>query len=267
MFQIGEFSRICQVSVKALRHYDKTGLLTPARVDPATGYRYYAVEQIDTMNLIARLKRYGFSLEEIQHLLTLSDQRELGEALRRQREKLVRQQQETAAVLRELQTHLSLFERTGDMMSYQKAYQIEIKNSPALNILSARARMSVDDFGRYFGTLFERIPKERVTPTGLNGARYFDQEFDPASSDIEVFLCIQEKEKADEVLEPSLCAMTVHRGGYSSLSEAYGALASWISENGYVLTGAPFDLYVKTQMHSLSPEDWETEVYFPVKKL
>lgn len=50
------------------------------------------------------------------------------------------------------------------------------------------------------------------------------------------------------------------------MSEAYGAVVSWIDENGYVIAGAPFDLYIKTQFDSLSPEDWETEVYFPVRK-
>jgi hypothetical protein len=30
-------------------------------------------------------------------------------------------------------------------------------------------------------------------------------------------------------------------------------------------SGAPFDLYIKTQFDSLSPEDWEKEVYFPVR--
>ena len=44
------------------------------------------------------------------------------------------------------------------------------------------------------------------------------------------------------------------------------AVVNWIMENGYEIAGAPFDLYIKTQFDSLSPEDWETEVYFPIKK-
>lgn len=266
MLQIGEFSRVCQVSVKTLHHYDKIGLLAPAEVDRFTGYRYYRTEQIDTMNYIQRLKRYGFSLEEIQYLITVSDHKELTAVLRRQKEKLKREQQEMAIILNELQTHISVFERTGDIMTYQKGYTIEVKHSPAMNVLATRAVMGVDEFGRYYGTLFERVPKEHVTPTGLNGAKYYDEEFDKDSSDIEVFIGIQEKDKADTVLEPCECAMTVHHGGYSTLSEAYGAVVSWIIENGYKMAGAPFELYIKTQFDSLSPEDWETEVYFPVRK-
>ncbi len=48
--------------------------------------------------------------------------------------------------------------------------------------------MGVDEFEKYYGTLFERVPGERVTPTGLNGARYYDEEFNHESSDIQVFM-------------------------------------------------------------------------------
>lgn len=266
MLQIGEFSKICQVSVKTLHHYDKIGLLAPAEVDRFTSYRYYNTEQIDTMNYIQRLKRYGFSLDEIQHLITISDIKELAVRFRQQKEKLKAEQKEMAIILNELQTHISVFERTGDVMTYQKNYIVEIKNSPAMNILKKRAMMGVDEFGKYYGMLFERVPQERVTPTGLNGARYYDKEFNHESSDVEVFVGIKEKDKADEVMEPMECAMTVHRGGYSTLSEAYGAIVSWIIENGYEYTGAPFDLYIKTQFDTPSPEEWETEVYFPIRK-
>ncbi len=46
MYTIGEFSKICQVSVKTLHHYDRIGLLTPFRVDSFTGYRYYTKDQV-----------------------------------------------------------------------------------------------------------------------------------------------------------------------------------------------------------------------------
>ena len=160
MLQIGEFSRICQVSVKTLHHYDKIGLLVPAEVDQVTGYRYYQAEQIDIMNYIQRLKRYGFTLEEIQQIITLSDEKEISRLLRQQRDKLKREQQEKATILNELQTHISIFERTGDVMTYQKGYQIEIKNSPAMNVLTARAKMSVDEFGKYYASEYLLSPAQ-----------------------------------------------------------------------------------------------------------
>src|ERR671938_983721 len=65
MFKIGEFSRLTQVTVKALRHYDRLGLLTPAHTDPFTGYRFYSAAQLPRLNRLLALKDLGLSLEQI----------------------------------------------------------------------------------------------------------------------------------------------------------------------------------------------------------
>ena len=96
MLSIGEFSKICQVSVKTLHHYDKLGLLVPAQVDAETGYRYYEAAQLDRMLLIARLKRYGFSLAEICSFLDADDDAEQLTRLRQQETILQRRAQEQA---------------------------------------------------------------------------------------------------------------------------------------------------------------------------
>ena len=99
MLTIGQMSKVCGVSVKTLRHYDKIGLLKPQRIDEINGYRYYEDPQIGTMLLIGRLKRYGFSLTEIQALLTIPDSRELLRQLYKQRFRLERQMEHISCLL------------------------------------------------------------------------------------------------------------------------------------------------------------------------
>ncbi|MCX4981938.1 MerR family transcriptional regulator [Streptomyces sp. NBC_00572] len=65
MLTIGDFARASRLSAKALRRYDELGLLPPARVDPFTGYRYYAVEQLERARLIAWLRGIGMPLAEV----------------------------------------------------------------------------------------------------------------------------------------------------------------------------------------------------------
>lgn len=67
--KIGEFAEMNQVTAKMLRHYDEVGLLKPAEIDPATGYRTYRAEQSNHLNWIVILKNLGFSLSEIHELL------------------------------------------------------------------------------------------------------------------------------------------------------------------------------------------------------
>jgi DNA polymerase III subunit beta len=62
---IGETARASGLSVSALRFYDSAGVLVPASVDPVTGYRRYADDQIRAARLIAGLRRVGMPLVEI----------------------------------------------------------------------------------------------------------------------------------------------------------------------------------------------------------
>src|ERR1700761_6124805 len=69
MFSIGEFARHGRVSVRMLRHYDTIGLIRPAVVDPASGYRFYQAAQLAELNRIIALKDLGFTLQQVQAML------------------------------------------------------------------------------------------------------------------------------------------------------------------------------------------------------
>lgn len=69
MFSIGEFARHGRVSVRMLRHYDAIGLIRPACVDAATGYRSYQASQLDELNRVIALKDLGFTLQQVQAIL------------------------------------------------------------------------------------------------------------------------------------------------------------------------------------------------------
>lgn len=71
MLTIGDFARASRLSAKALRRYDELGLLPPARVDPFTGYRYYAVEQLERARLIAWLRWIGMPLADVGRVCAL----------------------------------------------------------------------------------------------------------------------------------------------------------------------------------------------------
>src|SRR5689334_4621474 len=62
---IGEVARASGLSTSALRFYDSAGVLVPAEVDPATGYRRYADEQVRAARLVASLRRVSMPIAEI----------------------------------------------------------------------------------------------------------------------------------------------------------------------------------------------------------
>ncbi|NUT28952.1 MAG: MerR family transcriptional regulator [Streptomyces sp.] len=74
MLTIGAFAKACRLSPKALRLYDELDLLRPDRVDPDTGYRYYAPAQLEAARLVAWLRRLGMPLARIREVCALEPQ-------------------------------------------------------------------------------------------------------------------------------------------------------------------------------------------------
>jgi PPM family protein phosphatase len=67
----GEFARASRLSPKALRLYAELGLLSPAQVDPVTGYRHYATAQLEQARLVAWLRRLGMPLARIRSVISM----------------------------------------------------------------------------------------------------------------------------------------------------------------------------------------------------
>ncbi|WP_433508731.1 MerR family transcriptional regulator [Nonomuraea sp. CA-143628] len=69
LLPIGQFARLTRLSVKQLRHYDEIGLLRPACVDTATGYRYYRAAQARTAMSIGLLRSLDVPLPVVGQVL------------------------------------------------------------------------------------------------------------------------------------------------------------------------------------------------------
>ncbi|MCT1690726.1 MerR family DNA-binding transcriptional regulator [Brevibacterium sp. p3-SID960] len=73
MLRIGAFAQLTGLSVKVLRHYDETGVLSPAATDPFTGYRMYGADQARDGATIWLLRRAGVPLAETRVALVGGD--------------------------------------------------------------------------------------------------------------------------------------------------------------------------------------------------
>ena len=74
---IGEIAEFFGVSRKAMRLYEKKGIIKPVKVDASNGYRYYSVEQVQQLNALLELKTLGFSLDEIKMVIDGKAEKEL----------------------------------------------------------------------------------------------------------------------------------------------------------------------------------------------
>jgi DNA-binding transcriptional MerR regulator len=120
MIRIGVFARIGQVSIDALRHYDRVGLLKPTQVDDATGYRLYTIEQLPRLHRILAFKDMGLPLEQIAALLDGGVSADEMRGMLRLRQAQLRELLDaTSAQLAQLDARLIELERENEMSTYE----------------------------------------------------------------------------------------------------------------------------------------------------
>lgn len=69
MYTISQFSKLCNLTVKALRYYDTEGLLKPSFRKAENHYRYYSDEDLKAARMIQYLRSLDFSIMEIKDIL------------------------------------------------------------------------------------------------------------------------------------------------------------------------------------------------------
>ena len=156
MFTIGEFATIGRVSVRMLRHYDALGLLTPARVDPDSGYRSYDAGQLRRLNRLVALKDLGFTLDQVGQILADDvGADELRGMMRMRRAELAEQIASDRSRLSRVEARLRIIEGEGSMSTTD----VTRTSAPAVRLahLSGQAASAEhEDVGPVVSALFER---------------------------------------------------------------------------------------------------------------
>ena len=124
LMTIGRFAQISGLSSHTLRHYDDVGLLTPAEVDPATGYRRYRRSQVRDARLVKALRRIDLSIEEIKAAIADPKSSSIAAVLRTHRRRLERQQRELVDQVGEVDYYL---EKGIPMASVSGARPVQLK--------------------------------------------------------------------------------------------------------------------------------------------
>jgi DNA-binding transcriptional MerR regulator len=161
---IGEFAQRSRLSVKALRLYDELGVLGPARVDKASGYRYYDDAQVEAARLVAMLRQLEWPLAAIRELLVCDP---------------VDAAEQIAAHWREVESAHDARRELADYLVNRLSgkrsvmYEVAIREIPERSLLCLKR--NVDEQGAWaLGKEFIAIRRERPLPkmNGREGAMF-----------------------------------------------------------------------------------------------
>ena len=269
-FKIGEFSKLCQVTVKTLRHYEQVGLLVPKEVDVWTGYRYYDIGQLRQMTRIVYLKQLGFNLEEIAELFESGSEYPTSDSIRAKMERCQNEMKRLAWQQTELAKLENRLQKQENMM--EKVFE---KSLPA-RIFASHRRM-IDSYQELFnlcpniiGPEMHRLGCQCLDPQYCFTVQHNEQY--GVNIDVEYFEAVAERGVDSELIQfkelpevpVSLCVN--HYGAYEMMTATFAELYAYAEANGYEPCEQPRFCYIDGIWNKESVDEWLTEIQLPVKQ-
>jgi len=272
MFTIGDFAHLGRVSVRMLRHYDAVGLLPPAHVDPATGYRFYTAAQLQRLNRLVALKDLGLTLDQVKVVLDekLSAE-QLHGMLSLRRAELRQQIVADEWRLRRVEARLHAIEREGAMPADDVVVK-PVASARVARLTATAASYGPEDIGPVIQPLYPeliaRIERAGVPITGYGIATYEPAEGEQVVVHAGVTVSVAPSASYDfEVVDlPALAeaATIVHRGPMDDVDATYQAVVMWVEANGYRQNGFAREVYLN--YGDGDPADWITELQLEITK-
>ncbi|MBA3278330.1 MAG: MerR family transcriptional regulator [Geodermatophilaceae bacterium] len=267
LMSIGTFSRASLLSIKALRAYHAAGILVPAEVDPATGYRAYLATQLADAAVLRRLRALDLPLSDVGEILRARDPDRTRKILTGHGELL---QERLARIAQAVDEIHSSIEHPASLTP------VYVRDEPAIQIVEYRGQVREADFPSFLDTayaaLYALLGRLGVRPNGPSGALY-----PPVVDDVEevvAYVPIAAEAQLPDDRGPmalgevpaATVAVLTHHGGYDSIADTYQLLGRWVAEHAVSADLQVREAYVISPADHDDPERYRTDICWPLDR-
>ncbi|WP_229909586.1 MerR family transcriptional regulator [Streptomyces flavofungini] len=276
---IGTFAARSRLSAKALRLYDRQGLLPPAYVDEATGYRYYRPEQVERARTVALLRRLDMPLTDIAAFVGLDDAgaaAALGTYWAGVEERVAAQR----TLVDYLRGRLS-----GRSPTLSGTFEIRTTDVPEAFVICERRHVFTHELSTWIDASFERLERaaeelcggvpaapfviyhSEVTEDSDGPAEACVPVADPAAARAWAEAQGRQRDvraRAEPAFRLAYARITKAQVAYPQIIGAYDAVEEWIAQEGLSQAGPCREVYF-TDWDAAGPGDDVCDVAYPVK--
>lgn len=263
MLKIGAFSKLSLTTIKALRYYEKEGLLVPALIDRWTGYRYYETSQLETAAKIKSYRQLGLTIGEIKSIFSGENPAII---LSAKAESLRKLQQDT-------EHQLSIIDFI--LEAKEMKYQVTVKQIPEMIVYSSETVLhNYSDSMQWIPSVGEEClrlnPEIKCAEPPYEFCEYLDGEYKESDIHIRHNEAVTSFGKENEHIKfrtlPAAKVLCIfHKGAYDQIGEAYAYIMDYAEKNGYEVTGLARESYIDGIWNKESVNDWLTEIQLPIK--
>ena len=272
MLKIGEFSKFTCISIRMLRYYDEIGLLPAERIDLASGYRYYSINQLLIANTIQSLKQMGFGINAIKEIINGSnDSSDIKKHMNIKLLELKEQKETIEKQMKLLKTSMLTLDSEGINMEYN----VVIKDFKEMNIAYYRDVVpTYNEMGLLWNKLGPELIKNNIgTPTPCYSMAIF-HDIGHKEKDVDISVCVSVNDIGTDTdnmkfrkFENVTVASVIFNGGHYQIPVASRNIGMWISKNNYKVCAPNFIIYHVGPYNTDNSNEFITEVCFPISAL
>ena len=253
-----------KTTIKALRYYEKEGLLKPVYVDLNTGYRYYETSQLVEISKIISLRQIGLSIKDIKNIIDGYDM----ENILNKRKK-------------EIEDNLTIFNTQLSKINYlleenNMKNEIFIKEIPSYIIYYRDGIISdfskISEFVLQSGTECAKVnPNLKCVTPNYCYISYLDGEYKEKDIKIRYAEAVEkfgnETNQVKFMKADAITAVCIyHKGSYENLRDSYNTILKYIEDNNYEIIDNVRECYIDGCWNKDNVDDYLTEIQFPVNK-
>jgi DNA-binding transcriptional MerR regulator/effector-binding domain-containing protein len=265
LLPIGMFSRASSLSVKTLRAYHEAGILVPAQVDPATGYRSYTADQLADAAVILRLRALDVPLARVAEVLSRRDPDVTRSVLTEHRATMEARLDDLVRVVDELQSGTADVSHT----------PVHVRDEPGRHTLTVSGRVAAADLWDWLASAHTRLAAAAAafgaTTIGAPGATYPPEIGEDDVEEVEAFVPIDAPVvvgRVDDVhlgeLAACRVAALVHVGDLDAILDTYRTLGAWVARNEQHAGARVREHYLVGPLDVDDPARHRTEIAWPV---
>lgn len=268
LMAIGAFAERTRLSQKALRLYDRLGLLLPARTDPVTGYRYYRPDQVEAARLVAILRRLDMPLPAIADVLTRPAS---------ERAAAVDQYWATAEALTADRRAIVSYLRATLTGAEVTSYDIQIRTMPERGLATISRHVHAAGTGAFFADAFARLRSSGPGLAGIAGCPFvvfYGEVSEDSDGPIELCRpvdpggCAQAADgvqlRVEAAHDEAFVRMAARDLGWPAIAPAADALEQWLRRNDRQPAG-PLRQVMFADQRTAAPDDLVCDLSVPLR--
>ena len=269
-YSVGEVSKICNISKKALRFYDKIGLICPDRVSLENNYRFYNRKSLLSVPIIKYYKQMGFRLEEMRAFLEGGTYSILEKTFRRKIDDLKKMESEIFKMYTSVKDWYDLI-LEAEMVIENDVREVSIKYLDASNLCF----MDQDFNYNYMESIInidwtnyvEGIENEVTGPVIINFPS-FKERMEGKSNRIRILQKTILDCQEDQIIRLGgyMAVSCYHIGAHETINETYQKICGWADAHGYQCGEESYERYVTDYWTTRNEGQFVTEVIIRVQR-